>query len=81
MSHKQYIGKMPTRYEEDEQVVNEEEQDIPINPQDDEGAEDKEKGYEEGNRDDSDTEDESELPGQHDDSGKTIQETPHMEYV
>ena len=45
----------------DEPVVNEQEQTITVNPQEEKQYENKEKGYKEGNRNDSDT-DEKEPP-------------------
>jgi hypothetical protein len=57
-------------------VVNEEEQNKPVNPGDnDKAAEDKASGYKEGVHNDSDT---AVLPGEDDDSKKTIRETPGM---
>ena len=68
----------------DETIVNEQEQNDVVNPGDNDYDEDdkKEEGYDEGNRDDSNTENENNedvLPGEDDDSGKTIRETPKME--
>ncbi len=61
----------------DKPVVNEEEQNKPINPRDkDYDSEDKKQAFEE-NRNDSTTNEDG-LPGQDDDSEKTIRETPRM---
>jgi hypothetical protein len=56
-------------------VVNGEEQNKPVNPGDNEAAEDKANGYKKGLHNDSDT---AGLPGEDDDSKKTIRETPKM---
>jgi hypothetical protein len=60
-------------------VVNEEEQNKPVNPGDENNeAEDKANGYKEGIHNDSNTDG---LPGEDDDSVKTIRETPKMSGV
>jgi hypothetical protein len=56
-------------------VVNEDEQNNPVNPAEGNDAENKANGYKDGKHNDSDT---ASLPGENDDSGKTIRETPKM---